>query len=123
VDKKPEDYSATVERNVLFARGPGGGTFAGNLPEFVVLTSIIHEGLQAKADVYDRGVNQSRQLHVGDVVTIGETTATVLDLGLRDAVLESGGMWWLWELGSSYSSRTPLSPEHALDREFARSRQ
>lgn len=123
VDEKPEDYAATVERNVLFARGPGGGAFAGNLPEFVVLTSIIREGGQAEADVYDRGVNQTKQLRVGDVVTIGDTNATVLDLGLRDAVLESDGMWWLWELGSSYSARTPLTPQQALEREFARSRQ
>ncbi|MFO0948179.1 MAG: hypothetical protein U1D30_20035 [Planctomycetota bacterium] len=123
VESGVDSYAATVERNVLFARGPGGGAFSGNMPEHVVLTSIVRQGNEGKADIYDRAVNSIRPVRVGDSVTVGAQSAVVVDLGLRDAVLDMDGRWWLWELGTSFSARTPLSPEQALDREILKSRQ
>lgn len=123
VESGLDSYAATVEKNVLFARGPGGGAFAGNMPEHVVLTSIVRRGSEGRADIYDRAVNSIRPMRVGDSVTVGAQSALVLDLGLRDAVLEMDGAWWLWELGTSFSARTPLSPEQALEREVLKRRQ
>jgi hypothetical protein len=40
-----------------------------------------------------------------------------LDLGLRDMVLVIDGNLYQWQLGTTFSSRTLLSAEEALDRE------
>lgn len=114
-------FAVIVERNNLLARGPGEGALEGNSPEYVILASIVDAGREAQADLYDRAVNTTRPLRVGELVSVGGAEAKVIDLGIRDVVLEAKDGWWLWELGTSYSARRPLSPAEALEREIERS--
>lgn len=114
-------FAVIVERNNLLARGPGEGALEGNAPEYVILASIVDAGREAQADLYDRAVNTTRPLRVGELVSVGGAEAKVIDLGIRDVVLEAKDGWWLWELGTSYSARRPLSPAEALEREIERS--
>lgn len=112
------DIAALTERNLLFPRAPGGSHLTGNSPDHVVLTSIVHDRGRAEADVYDRGLDQSRRVNVGESWSIGSTHVRLLDLGLRDAVIEIAGDLFLWPLGQTLSNRLPLTAEAALDREI-----
>ena len=122
VEPTPGAYADIVNRNALFVAGPGLAPLAGNMPEHVVLTSIVVQENQAEADLYDQATGKSRQLHVGDEVTIGQQTAKVLDLGLRDAAVEVAGALRRWQLGTSFAACQPLSPEQALERELEKVR-
>jgi hypothetical protein len=54
---------------------------------------------------------------LGEEIVVGRVHALVLDLGLRDMVLVIDGNLYQWQLGTTFSSRTLLSAEEALDRE------
>ena len=116
VDPNPVAYSALAERNVLFASGPGGQTIAANSPEHVVLTGIVSRGDESVADLYDRATDRTRRIRRREICVVGPYRAIVLDLGLRDVLLGIDGGLWRWELGSSFSERTRLSPEMTLER-------
>lgn len=115
-----QEYRALVERNVLYARGPGGAGLTGNSPEHVVLTAIVHESGRAEADLYDRATNASRRMRLGETHAFGPLTARLLDLGLRDAVVEIDGELWRWKLGDPLSQRAPLSAAAAFERELVK---
>ncbi|MBY0586661.1 hypothetical protein K2X85_05760 [bacterium] len=117
VDIDREAYSNVVEKNVLFATGPGSAGLRANDPEHVVLTFIVQQGANLEADLFDRAQNAARRVRVGEELTIGRVRAVVVDMGLRDMVLKIDGNLYLWQNGSTFSSRTLLSAEEALDRE------
>jgi hypothetical protein len=117
VDADREAYGSVVEKNVLFATGPGSAGLRANDPEHVVLTFIVQQGQTLEADLFDRAQNAARRVRVGEELTIGRVRAVVVDMGLRDMVLKIDGNLFLWQNGSTFSSRTLLSAEEALDRE------
>jgi hypothetical protein len=117
VDVDREAYSSVVEKNVLFATGPGSAGLRANDPEHVVLTFIVQQGANLEADLLDRAQNAARRVRVGEELTIGRVRAVVVDMGLRDMVLKIDGNLYLWQNGSTFSSRSLLSAEEALDRE------
>ncbi len=117
VDNDRDAYATVVEKNVLFATGPSSAGLRANDPEHVVLTFIVQQGTTLEADLFDRAQNAARRVRVGEELTIGRVRAVVVDMGLRDMVLKIDGNLFLWQNGSSFSSRTLLSAEEALDRE------
>lgn len=113
-------YRSIVDRNVLYAHGPGGTGLLANSPEHVVLTAIVHQDGRAEADLYDRAQNTTRRVRVADMLTVGPIRGKLLDLGLRDAVLEMDGDLWLWQLGEPLAQRRRLSLDEAIEREVGR---
>lgn len=117
VDGDREAYGVLVEKNVLFASGPGSIRLRANDPEHVVLMSIWHQGETVDADLFDRAANSVRRVRIGEECTVGRTRAVVVDMGLRDLVLMIDGNLYQWEIGTTFDSRQLLSAEEALDRE------
>lgn len=124
VDSTRDAFGVIVERNVLYAAGPGTTLLRAGDPEHVVLTSLLRLGKAAEADLFDRAQNTGKSVRVGDEFTVGRTRALVKDIGFRDMVLLIDGNLYLWELGTSFNTclRSPLSAEQALDREVRNSR-
>lgn len=122
VGTDPAAYRAVIERNVLFARGPGGAVLPANSPEHVVLTAIMHDQGKPEADVYDRARNKTRQVALGQDVAIGPGSGRVVDMGFRDLVVDIEGQLWQWRLGQTFSQRVLLTPEQLLDREMEKRR-
>jgi hypothetical protein len=112
-----EAYAVLVERNMLYATEPGSSTLKSNDPEHVVLTSILWQGPEVEADLLDRARESTQRVRLGEEIVVGRVHALVLDLGLRDMVLVIDGNLYQWQLGTTFSSRTLLSAEEALDRE------
>lgn len=117
VDSDRDAYGLLVERNVLFASGPGSTSLHANDPEHVVLTSIWQQGSVVEADLFDRAQNQARRVRLGEECTVGRVRAVIVDVGYRDMVLQIDGNLYLWSIGHTFSERTLLSAEEALDRE------
>jgi hypothetical protein len=116
-------YGVVVEKNILYAAGPGSSVLRANDPEHVRLVSIIDPGGESvEADLYDRAQNVTRRVRAGDECTIGRTKAVLLDIA-PDIVMSIDGNLYLWKLGTFFSERTPISAEDALAREVLKSRQ
>lgn len=117
VDGDREAYGLLVEKNPLYATGPGSTTLRANDPEHVVLTSIWHQGAIVEADLFDRAQNSARRVRVGEECTVGRVRAVIVDMGLRDVVVAIDGNLYLWEIGTTFNTRKLLSADEALDRE------
>ena len=120
VSASRDAYGVLVEKNMLYASSPGSSTLHANDPEHVVLTTIFRRkgGGDVEADLIDRAQDASRRVvRVGEEFTVGRVRAVIVDVGLQDMVLNIDGNLYLWQLGTTFSSRTLLSAEEALDRE------
>lgn len=121
VSANRDEYGVLVEKNMLYASSPGSTTLHANDPEHVVLTTIFRRkgGGDVEADLIDRAQDASRRVvRVGEEFTVGRVRAVIVDVGLQDMVLNIDGNLYLWQLGTTFSSRTLLSAEEALDREI-----
>lgn len=117
VRAKLDEYAGWLGRPVLSARGPLTAALQPNAPEYVMLTGVVRTANKGEASIFDRATGDSRKLRVGDKPGIKGDNSVVRDLGLRDVILERDGKFFIWQLGTPFQSRQPLSIEQALERE------
>ncbi len=116
------DRQGLLARNLLMARGPGPQADPAQLVNQLYLTGTIITKSRPEALFYNRATGESLTLHVGQRFQVGNLSAELIDIGIREVVLEIGTQWFTLPLGQHLGRRQPLSPEAALAREIERAR-